>query len=66
MPVHSAVQYYCILKGRGIIKIEGKNINAKENTIIMVEPGEKHYIAWIEPQKGMKWIIIKEYGVTLS
>ena len=37
-------EFYIILEGKGVLEVEGKNVELKENEVVMVEPGEKHRV----------------------
>jgi hypothetical protein len=29
-------------------------------TIVMVAPGERHRVTWVDPEQGIRWVVIKE------
>lgn len=41
-------EFYFTFKGKGIIEIEGKEVVLDEEHLVMVEPGEKHFVKKIE------------------
>ena len=28
--------------------------------LVMVEPGERHRIVWVDPDHGLRWVIVKQ------
>ena len=57
---HDYHEYYLILRGRGMLNIEGQAVPLAANTVVMVQPGERHRVVWIDPAEGIQWVIIKE------
>lgn len=57
---HDYHEYYVILQGKGILNVEGRKISLEPNIAVMIQPGERHRIAWIDPIVGVQWVIIKE------
>jgi len=57
---HEYHEYYIILRGRGRLRVEGRDIPVEANTVVMVQPGERHRWAWIDPDEGVEWVIVKE------
>lgn len=57
---HDYHEYYLILQGRGILHIEGRDVPLEANTLVMVQPGERHRVLWVDPDEGIQWVIIKE------
>lgn len=39
-----AQEYYIVIAGTGLLEVEGHMVELQENTVVMVEPGEKHRI----------------------
>jgi hypothetical protein len=29
-------------------------------TVIMVAPSERHRVTWVDPEQGIRWIVIKQ------
>jgi mannose-6-phosphate isomerase-like protein (cupin superfamily) len=57
---HDYHEYYVILRGKAVLKVEGRDVPIESNTVVMVEPGERHRVAWVDPDEGIQWVIIKE------
>lgn len=57
---HEYHEYYVILHGKGMLNVEGRNVPLEANTIVMVQPGERHRVSWIDPEEGIGWVIVKE------
>ena len=57
---HPYHEYYIILQGRARLKVEGREAPMEAGTIIMVAPGERHRVTWVDPDMGVKWIVVKE------
>lgn len=57
---HPYREYYVIISGKGLLKVEDKEIKLEKNTVVMVEPHEKHEVTWIDPTEGIRWVIVKE------
>lgn len=39
-----STEYYLVQEGEAIIEIEGKDYTLKSNTLVMVEPKERHFV----------------------
>lgn len=63
---HNYHEYYIIIRGKGTVNVEGCDAPLEANTVLMIQPGERHRIAWIDPDEGIQWIIIKERSVPNS
>ena len=63
---HDYHEYYVILQGKGMLSVEGCNIPLEPNIVIMVQPKERHRMAWIDPDEGIQWVVIKERSVPNS
>lgn len=63
---HDYYEYYVILHGSLKIEVSKKVVRAKKETVVMVEPKEKHRVIWIDPKKGAKWVIIKQKSIPNS
>ena len=57
---HPYREYYVVISGKGILEIDGKEVELISNNVIMVEPHEKHEVTWIDPDEGIRWVIVKE------
>ena len=57
---HTYREYYLILEGKGAIEVENKIISLSKDTLLVVEPHEKHKWDSIDPIVGIRWVIIKE------
>jgi len=57
---HDFHEYYVILQGRGTLLVEGRETPLTAGTVVMVEPGERHRVARVDPNEGVEWVIIKE------
>lgn len=60
---HDYREYYLILRGRASLTVEGEAVPLEPDTLVMVEPGEKHRVAWVHPSEGIQWVLIKERSV---
>jgi len=63
---HNYHEYYLVLRGRGKLTVEGQTVPLKSETIVMVEPEERHRVSWVDPIEGIQWVIIKERSVPNS
>lgn len=50
-------EYYLILAGRAIMKINGEQVPVRKDDVVMVHPGEKHQIEKILEE--LDYIVIK-------
>ncbi len=57
---HPYREYYVIIAGKGLLIINGKEVELAPNNVVMVEPYEKHEVTWVDPHEGIRWVIIKE------
>ncbi|MBI1801427.1 MAG: cupin domain-containing protein [Chloroflexi bacterium] len=57
---HDYHEYYVILRGRGRLKVEGRAVPLEPNTVVMIQPGERHRVVWVDPDEGIQWLILKE------
>jgi len=60
---HTYREYYLILEGRGTIEVEKEIVSLTKDTLLMVEPHEKHKWYSIDPIVGVRWVIIKEKSI---
>ena len=60
---HDYAEYYVILQGRATLRVEGRDLTLVPNTVVMVEAGERHRVTWVDPQEGIRWVIIKERSI---
>lgn len=57
---HDYHEYYVVLEGRAQLEVEGQVVPLEAGTVVMVTPGERHRVTWVEPVHGVKWVIVKE------
>ena len=57
---HDYHEYYVVLEGEAELDVEGAKVKFEPGKVVMVEPGEVHSITWINPDKGCRWVIVKE------
>ncbi|MEE9518619.1 MAG: cupin domain-containing protein [Candidatus Adiutricales bacterium] len=60
---HDYHEYYIVLGGHAKLNTEGKEYKLEANTVIMVEPSEKHEVTWVDPARGCEWIIVKQNSI---
>lgn len=63
---HDYHEYYVILNGKGTLNVEGGDVPLEAETVVMVRPGERHRVTWIDPEAGIQWVVIKEKSVPNS
>ena len=56
---HAYDEYYLVLEGRGALEVEGDTVPLDANTVVMVEPGERHRVASVDPELGLRWVAVK-------
>ena len=57
---HPYHEYYLVLEGSAELQVEGETMPLRAGSVVMVEPGERHEITWVEPEEGVRFVIIKE------
>ena len=57
---HDYHEYYVVLEGRAELVVEGKATPLAAGTVVMVEPGEKHRVSWVDPDAGVRWVLVKQ------
>jgi hypothetical protein len=57
---HPYHEYYIILAGRGALLVDGREVPMEANTVLIIAPGERHRVLWVDPAQGIQWIVIKE------
>lgn len=57
---HPYHEYYVIIAGCGRLLVEGAEVPMEAETVVMVAPGERHRVLWVDPEQGIQWIVIKE------
>ena len=57
---HPYHEYYIVLQGRAMLKVDGRPVPLEANTVVMVGPGERHRVTWVDPEQGVWWIVVKE------
>ena len=60
---HDYHEYYVVLHGRAMLHVEGRDVPMEADTVIMVQPGERHRIVWVDSEMGVQWVVIKERSV---
>lgn len=60
---HEYYEYYVVLHGYGKMNVDGKEIELNPNSVVMIEPHEKHEITWVDPIHGIQWVIIKQHSI---
>jgi len=58
--------YYIFLHGRGALYVNGREVPVAGGQVVMVEPREPHRFAWIDPEVGLQWVIVKERSAAES
>jgi quercetin dioxygenase-like cupin family protein len=53
-------EYYLVLEGNAALTVEGETVPLVAGSLVMVEPGERHHVSWVDPDLGVRWAIIKE------
>ena len=56
---HEYHEYYIVLEGEAELRVEGHSVPLRAGTVVMVEPGERHFVASVSPS-GVRWVLIKE------
>lgn len=56
---HPYAEYYVVIEGFGQLDIDGVAVPLEADSVVMVEPGERHRVASVDPG-GVRWIVIKE------
>jgi mannose-6-phosphate isomerase-like protein (cupin superfamily) len=57
---HDYHEYYIVLHGRATLRVEGRDVPLLADTVVMVQPGERHRVVWVDPELGVRWVVIKE------
>jgi mannose-6-phosphate isomerase-like protein (cupin superfamily) len=57
---HPYHEYYINLDGYGELEVEGEIIPLTPGMVVMVEPGEKHRVVSVCPERGGRWVVVKE------
>jgi mannose-6-phosphate isomerase-like protein (cupin superfamily) len=57
---HPYHEYYVVLHGRATLHVEGRDVPMAADTVIMVQPGERHRVDWVDPDAGVRWVVVKE------
>ncbi len=42
------------------LEVEEQRVPLRGGTVVMVEPGERHRVVFVDPEVGARWVIIKE------
>ncbi len=59
---HPFHEYYIVLQGRATLFVEETSVPLEAGMIVMVQPGERHRVTWVDPQIGVRWVLVKERG----
>ena len=57
---HDYHEYYVVLEGRAALVVEAETVPLEAGTVVMVQPGERHRVSWVDPHVGVRWVIIKQ------
>ena len=57
---HDYHEYYLVLEGRAGLLVEGETVPMTAGTVVMIHPGEKHCVSSVDPDLGVRWVIIKQ------
>ncbi len=57
---HDFFEYYVALEGEAELEVEGRTVLLVAGSVVMVQPGECHRISWVHPERGARWIIVKQ------
>lgn len=57
---HPYREYFVVLEGRGRLLVEGEVHEVESGAAVMVEPGEAHRWDWVDPDAGIRWVLVKE------
>jgi mannose-6-phosphate isomerase-like protein (cupin superfamily) len=57
---HDYCEYYVMLDGFAELEVEGETVPLQADTVVMVEPGERHRVRCVDPDVGARWVIIKQ------
>lgn len=52
---HDYYEYYVVLEGHAELEVEGRTVPLRADTVVMVEPGERHRIRSVDPETGARW-----------
>ena len=56
---HDYHEYYMILRGQGTLIVEGQAVPLEPNTVVMLQPSERHRVTRVDPEAGIQWIVIQ-------
>ena len=57
---HEYHEYYVVLHGRAELEVEERAVPLEAGTVVMVAPGERHRVRWVDPIQGARWVLVKE------
>ena len=57
---HDYYEYYVVLEGRAGLVVEGETVPMIAGTVVMIHPGEKHRVSSVDPETGVRWVIVKQ------
>jgi mannose-6-phosphate isomerase-like protein (cupin superfamily) len=57
---HDFFEYYVVLEGEAELEVEGEAVRLEAGSVVMVHPGERHRIARVHPERGARWIVVKQ------
>ena len=60
MHYHDYYEYYVVLEGKAELVVEGETVPLTGGTVVMVEPGERHRVVFVDPDIGARWVIVKQ------
>ncbi|WP_016950314.1 cupin domain-containing protein [Anabaena sp. PCC 7108] len=56
-------EYYVVLQGYGTIKIEDTTFALEPNTVMMIEPNERHRILSVDSEEALIFVVVKSKSV---
>ena len=57
---HPYHEYYIVLEGRGMLEVEGRTVPLEADTVVMVQPGERHRVVAVDAEQGIRWVVVGE------
>jgi mannose-6-phosphate isomerase-like protein (cupin superfamily) len=57
---HDYYEYYVMLEGSAELEVEGQSVPLRADSIVMVEPGGRHRVRFVDPELGARWVIITQ------
>jgi quercetin dioxygenase-like cupin family protein len=57
---HPFREYFVVLEGRGAVLVDGRRVDVEAESAVMIEAEEPHRWLWIDPDAGIRWVLVKE------